>query len=129
MLRVVAVFYVFCFGIGSFPVRAKQVYSNKSSAKTEKPIKTLSSVRNFEGVIKTVGFLDKMSFWWQNLKDVHYCLCDKKNKPIAFLKSPQDVRKAHQLKTLLYRDVCIKGVPQYINKEPYLLILVEDVCP
>lgn len=126
MLRVIAVFYVLCFGVGSFPVRAKQVYGNK---KTEKPTKTLSSVRNFEGIIKTVGFLDKMSFWWQNLKDVHYCLCDKKNRPIAFLKSPQDVRKAHQLKKLVHRNVCIKGIPQYINKEPYLLIVVEDVCP
>lgn len=125
MLRIVAVFCIFCFGIGSVSLQAKPSHTVKS----EKSTKTLSSVRNFEGVIKTVGFLDKMSLWWQNLNDVHYCLCDKKNKPIAFLQSPQDVRKAHQLKTLVHRNVCIKGVPQYINKEPYLLILVEDVCP
>ena len=125
MLRIVVVFCVFCFEIGSFSAQAKPSYA----AKSEKPTKTLSAVRNFEGIIKTVGFFDKMSFWWQNLKDVRYCLCDKKNKPIAFLQSPQDVRKAHQLKTLVHRNVCIKGVPQYINKEPYLLIVVEDVCP
>ena len=129
MLRVVAVFWVLCFGSGLCSAWAKPSHGDKSSVTSEKATKTLSSVRNFEGIVKTVGFLDKMSFWWQNLKDVHYCLCDKKNKPIAFLKSPQDVRKAHQLKTLVHRNVCIKGVPQYINKEPYLLIVVEDVCP
>ena len=129
MLRVVAVLGILCLGGSLFSARAKPSHGNKSSVTSEKAAKTLSSVRNFEGVIKTVGFLDKMSFWWQNLKDVHYCLCDKKNRPIAFLQSPQDVRKAHQLKTLVHRNVCIKGVPQYINKEPYLLIVVEDVCP
>jgi hypothetical protein len=129
MLRVVAIFWILCFGFGSFSVQAKPSHGNKSSVTSEKTTKTLSSVRNFEGVVKMVGFFDKMSFWWQDLKDVHYCLCDKKGNPIAFLKSPQDVRKAHQLKTLVHRNACIKGVPQYINKEPYLLIVVEDVCP
>lgn len=129
MLRVVAVFWVLCFGSGLYSVRARQSHGDKGSATSEKMTKTLSSVRNFEGIVKTVGFLDGISFWWQNLKDVHYCLCDKKNRPIAFLKSPQDVHKAHQLKMLVHRNVCIKGIPQYINKEPYLLIVVEDVCP
>ncbi|MBR1843291.1 MAG: hypothetical protein IJ793_00205 [Opitutales bacterium] len=129
MLRVVAVFWILCFESGLCSAWTKPSHGDKSSATSEKATKTLSSVRNFEGVIKTVGFLDKMSFWWQNLKDVHYCLCDKKNRPIAFLRSPQDVRKAHQLKKLVHRNVCIKGIPQYINKEPYLLIIVEDVCP
>jgi len=129
MLRVVAVFWILCFESGLCSAWTKPSHGDKSSATSEKATKTLSSVRNFEGVIKTVGFLDKMSFWWQNLKDVHYCLCDKKNRPIAFLKSPQDVRKAHKLKKLVHRNVCIKGIPQYINKEPYLLIVVEDVCP
>ena len=129
MLRVVAVFWILCFESGLCSAWTKPSHGDKSSATSEKATKTLSSVRNFEGVIKTVGFLDKMSFWWQNLKDVHYCLCDKKNRPIAFLRSTQDVRKAHQLKKLVHRNVCIKGIPQYINKEPYLLIIVEDVCP
>ena len=125
MLRIVAVFCAFCLGIGSISLQAKSSHAVKS----EKSTKILSPVRDFKGVVKTVGFFDRISLWWQNLRDVDYCLCDKKNKPIAFLKSPQDVRKAHQLKTLVHRNVCIKGVPQYINKEPYLLILVEDVWP
>ena len=98
-------------------------------SKPEKPSKVLSSVRNFEGVVKTVGFFDKISLYWQGYKDVHYCLYHK-DKPIAFLMCPsKDIRREHQLKTLINRNVCIKGVPQYINKEPYLVILIEDVCP
>lgn len=125
MLKLVAILCV--LGSGMYPFSALGRPANISKEPQKQP-KILSAVRNFEGVIKTVGFFDKMSLWWQDAKDVEYCLYHK-NKPIAFLRSPQDVRKKHQLKTLVNRNVCIKGVPQYINKEPYLMILVEDVCP
>ena len=81
-----------------------------------------TATRIFEGRIQKLGFFESLSSHFQ------YGLFQKK-KCIAFLVcKDSDRRMLDSFKRIEGRSVVIKGVPQYVNRSPYLLITVEDVC-
>lgn len=52
----------------------------------------------------------------------------KKDKSAALLDFSNNKRMLELVKNLVGKNVCIKGNPQYINKEPFLLIFVQEIC-
>ena len=50
----------------------------------------------------------------------------KKSVILAFLVAAGIVLQL--LESFVGKNVIVKGMTQYVNKEPYLLIFVEDVC-
>ena len=81
-----------------------------------------TATRIFEGRIQKLGFFESLSSHFQ------YGLFQK-NKCIAFLVcKDSDRRMLDSFKRIEGRSVVIKGVPQYVNRSPYLLITAEDVC-
>jgi hypothetical protein len=80
----------------------------------------LKASRVFSGRVEKTGF-------WQSLRsDYKYRLYDK-DQCIACLDFNEKVRSPEVLKAFLGKNVIVKGSPQYINKEPYLVITVDDV--
>ena len=79
------------------------------------------AVRTFSGRIEEAGF------WKSLLSGYKYRLFDK-DQCTACLDVKEKVRSPEVLKAFVGKNVVIKGSPQYINKEPYLVIMVDDVC-
>lgn len=76
--------------------------------------------RVFTGRVEKTGFLQSLS------SDYKYRLYDK-SQCIACLDFNEKVRSPEILKAFVGKSVIVKGIPQYINKEPYLVITVDDV--
>jgi|GEM_PF-4117930 len=120
ILRVV---YIMCLSLsvclGDNQPSIKTV--NPISVKTPNVNEHIKVARVFEGTIEKIGFFKRLSLPYQ------YCLTKDKNC-IAYLDANEKSRMSEIFKTFLNKKVIIKGVPQYINKEPYLVISVNDVC-
>lgn len=111
MLRVLTIIGIglqSCFGAVEHAVKAQNVNEHVRAA------------RVFEGTIEKLGFFKSLSLPYQ------YCLT-KDKKCIAYLDSNEKSRMPEIFKAFLNKKVTIKGMPQYINKEPYLVIFVNDV--
>lgn len=52
----------------------------------------------------------------------------KKDKSTALLDFSNNKRMLELVKNLVGKNVCVKGNPQYMNKEPFLLIFVQEIC-
>lgn len=72
------------------------------------------------------GRIEKTGFWQSLRSDYKYRLYDK-DQCIACLDFNEKVRSPEILKAFVGKNVIVKGAPQYINKEPYLVITVDDV--
>lgn len=72
------------------------------------------------------GRVEKTGFWQSLRSDYKYRLYDK-DQCVACLDFNEKVRSPEVLKAFVGKNVIIKGAPQYINKEPYLVITVDDV--
>ena len=72
------------------------------------------------------GRIEKTGFWQSLRSDYKYRLYDK-DQCIACLDFNEKVRSPEVLKAFVGKNVIVKGAPQYINKEPYLVITVDDV--
>jgi len=79
------------------------------------------AVRNFEGRVAKLGFFAALSSQYT------YGLYQK-DRCIAFLDCKEKIRMPKLLEGFIGKNVIVKGRPQYVNKEPYLLIFVDDVC-
>ncbi len=77
--------------------------------------------REFNGCIKKLGFFDRLSSHYT------YALF-RKDKCIAFLTSEEKVKMPQVFESLMGKEVVVKGRPVYVNRDPYLEIVVEDVC-
>ena len=79
------------------------------------------AIRNFEGRVEKLGFFAALTS--------HYAYgLYQKDRCIAFLDCKEKVRMPKLLETFVGKNVIVKGMPQCVNKEPYLLIFVDDVC-
>lgn len=94
--------------------------ASELSVKTQNVNEHMRVARVFEGKIEKIGFFKALSLPYQ------YCLMKDKNC-IAYLDANEKSRMPEVFKAFLNKKVIIKGMPQYINKEPYLVILVNDV--
>ena len=72
------------------------------------------------------GRVEKTGFWQSLRSDYKYRLYDKE-QCIACLDFNEKIRSPEVLKAFVGKNVIVKGAPQYINKEPYLVITVDDV--
>lgn len=74
------------------------------------------------------GRLDKSSPVLAFFKQWPYTLVQKK-KVIAYL----DLSTAEKLQKMadawVGKEICVRGIAKYINKEPYLLVVVEEIYP
>lgn len=113
MLKVFLFLYLCFCGVLKGVVAPSRVVQNENAYQV--------SVRNFEGRIEKLGFFASLS------SHRKYCLYQKK-QCIALLDSKEKVRMPQLLESFVGKNVIVKGMPQYVNKEPYLLIFVEDVC-
>ena len=121
------VFIVISVALTTCFVSAKSTGVKSSSVKSSVVIKNanehMKASRIFAGRVEKIGF-------WQSLRsDYKYHLYEKnsKDKCIACLDFNEKIRSPEVLKAFVGKNVIIKGVPQYINKEPYLVITVDDV--
>ena len=84
---------------------------------------THQPVRVFEGRLerykKWYSFITKNSNTYQLIK---------KDKSSALLDFANNKRMLELVKNLVGKNVCVKGNPQYMNKEPFLLIFVQEIC-
>ncbi len=108
ILFIITLFFNVSFCAIEQAVKAKDVNEN------------VKATRIFDGIIEKIGFFKSLSLPYQ------YCLVKDKNC-IAFLDSNEKLRMPEIFKAFLNKKVHIKGIPQYINKEPYLVISVTDV--
>ena len=77
--------------------------------------------RVFEGRLeKTNAFLALFSKWTYSLYD--------KDTRIAYLEFKENVRTPKIADLFIHKNIIVRGSPVYINKEPYLLIIVDDMC-
>lgn len=84
---------------------------------------TYQHVRIFE------GRLERHKKWYSFIvKNPNPYQLIKKDKTAALLDFAGNKRMLELVKNLVGKNVCIKGNPQYINKEPFLLILVQEIC-
>lgn len=84
---------------------------------------THQHVRVFE------GRLEKHSKWYSFIvKNSHPYQLIKKDKSAALLDFSGNKRMLELVKNLVGKNVCVKGNPQYMNKEPFLLIFVQEIC-
>ncbi|MDR0647262.1 MAG: hypothetical protein LBF43_02370 [Puniceicoccales bacterium] len=91
------------------------------SLKTPNPAPEQRISRVFEGRLEKMNaFLAIFSKW-------NYTLYEK-NKRIAFLEFKENVRAPKIADLFLQKHVLIRGIPKYVNKDPYLLIVVDDMC-
>ena len=82
---------------------------------------TPSISRVFEGRLeKTNAFLALFAKW-------PYALYEK-NVRIAYLEFKDKRRDPKIADMFLHKNIIVRGTPQYINQEPYLLIVVDDMC-
>ena len=72
------------------------------------------------------GRIEKTGFWQSLWSDYKYRLYDK-DQCTACLDFNEKIRSPEVLKAFVGKDVIVKGSPKYINKEPYLVITVDDV--
>lgn len=72
------------------------------------------------------GRIEKAGFWQSLFSKYKYGLYDK-GRLIAWLDFKEKVHSPEILKAFVGKNVIVKGAPQYINKEPYLVITVDDV--
>ena len=80
-------------------------------------------VRIFEGRLET--YKKWYSFITRNANTYQLV---KKDKSTALLDFSNNKRMLELVKNLVGKNVCIKGNPQYMNKEPFLLIFVQEIC-
>ena len=117
------VFIVISVALTSCFVPAKLLNGASSSVKPKNVNESIKASRVFSGRVEKVGF-------WQSLRsDYKYRLYEKegKDKCIACLDFKENVRSPEVLNAFVGKNVNIKGSPKYINKEPYLVITVDDV--
>lgn len=72
------------------------------------------------------GKIVKTGFWQSLRSEYSYRLYDK-DRCIACLDFDEKVRSPEILKAFVGKKVVVKGTPRYMNKEPYLVITVDDV--
>ncbi len=84
---------------------------------------THQHVRVFEGRLecckKWYSFITRNSNTYQLIK---------KDKSAALLDFSNNKLMLELVKNLVGKNVCVKGNPQYMNKEPFLLIFVQEIC-
>ena len=127
-MRMVKAFYKFVFIFISLfflnmgiDASVKPALRDSSTASTQEitSLKTSHIQRTFEGYVGKDGYVRRL------FSQQPYFLHTKK-QPIARLQfRPEDVKMAE---IFLNKKVIVKGTPEYANKEPYLLIHVEDLC-
>lgn len=74
-----------------------------------------------------LGRVVKLGYFEALFSDYKYSLYDK-DRCIACLDFKEKVRSPEILKTFVGKNVIIKGTSRLINREPYLVITVDDVC-
>jgi hypothetical protein len=91
------------------------------SLKAPNPAPEQRISRVFEGRLEKVNaFLAIFSKW-------NYALYEK-DRRIAFLEFKENIRAPKIADLFLQKNVLVRGIPKYINKDPYLLIVVDDMC-
>ena len=108
ILVIMGLSFGMCYGATEPSVKAQNINEHMKVA------------RVFEGTIEKIGFFKRLSLPYS------YCLMKGKNC-IAYLDANEKSRMPKIFKAFLNIIFIIKGMPQYINKEPYLVILVNDV--
>lgn len=87
---------------------------------------THQQVRVFE------GRLEKYKKWYSFInftkRNSQTYQLIKKDKSAALLDFADNQRMAELVQNLVGKNVCVKGNPQYMNKEPFLLIFVQEIC-
>ena len=75
------------------------------------------------------GRLEKYKKWYSFIaRNSNTYQLIKKDKSTALLDFAGNKRMLELVKNLVGKNVCIKGNPQYMNKEPFLLIFVQEIC-
>ena len=118
-----SVFVVISVALTSCFVSAESLSVASSSVVSKNVNENVRASRVFSGRVEKVGF-------WQSLRsDYKYRLYERgsKDKCIACLDFKENVRSPEVLKAFVGKNVNVKGSPKYINKEPYLVITVDDV--
>ena len=90
------------------------------------PVVVKNADENVKASRMFYGRVEKTGFWRSWFSDYKYRLYDK-GQCIACLDFNEQVRSPEVLKAFVGKNVIVKGAPQYINKEPYLVITVDDV--
>ncbi len=84
---------------------------------------TYQQIRIFEGC------LEKYKKWYSFIiKQPQKYQLVKKDKTVALLDFSGNKRMLELVENLVGKNVFVKGNPQYINKEPFLLIFVKEIC-
>ncbi|MDR2397043.1 MAG: hypothetical protein LBD69_04290 [Puniceicoccales bacterium] len=91
------------------------------SLKTPSPAPEQRISRVFEGRLEKVNAVLAIFSKW------NYALYEK-DKRIAFLEFKENIRAPKVADLFLQKNVIIRGIPRYVNKDPYLLIIVDDMC-
>lgn len=77
--------------------------------------------RTFEGRVEKTG-------WFFSCFSKYPYRLYNKDKCIALLDFQENLRTPKIIDCFLGKNVIIKGIPQYINREPYLVISIDDIC-
>ena len=121
------VFIVISMAVMSCFVSAKTLSVDASSVKSSTSVKNANE--NVKASRVFSGRVEKAGFWKSLFSDYKYRIYEKDNKDkcIACLEFKENVRSPEILNAFVGKNVNIKGSPKYINKEPYLVITVDDV--
>ena len=96
---------------------------------TEPAFKKLNDHPTYQPVRVFEGRLEKHSKWYSFIvKNSYPYQLIKKDKTAALLDFSGNKRMLELVKNLVGKNVCVKGNPQYMNKEPFLLIFVKEIC-
>lgn len=75
------------------------------------------------------GRLEKHKKWYSFIvKQAQDYQLMKKDKTVALLDFSNNKRMLDLVSNLVGKNVFVKGNPQYMNKEPFLLIIVKEIC-
>lgn len=122
---VIAVALAGCFASAMTSVAVEN--ANNRKVTTSNVVKDanehLKGSRTFSGKIAKIGFFQRLRFGFK----YKYCLENEKGDCFAFLDFNEKVRSPEVMKAFVGKSVIVKGWLQYINKEPYSLITVDDV--